>query len=702
MGDAEGREGRAECGAAGSTHGQSVRCAIYTRESGRRGPEGQFDSVEAQRAAAESFIARRAHEGWAAVGHRYDDRGISGARMDRPALLRLLADASDGRLDCVVVHKLDRLARSLPRFARLAEALRRLGVGVVSVTQPFDTGTSVGRLSLHALLAFAEFEREIIAERQRDGWRRAQRNGRHVVAAPMLGYNFRPGSRDLVVDEREAAVVREIFALYLEHRSAIRVAEELNRRGRRTKAWLSREGDQVGGIEFTDTGVSRMLANVAYAGKTRCGAEILPARHEAIIPEETFNDARAIRSANRCAPRTEHPPRLAPALLGRLRCRACQAPMRPIPRCLGKREVRFYACTAAKRHGWLSCPTKAVSVPAAERAVAELLRHAGSGPEALRDLLRPPPGTSPSAALELERAVHGVVSVLRRSWDLLDRRERARAVRSLVAEADYDARDGTLGVNLSARGLEWLAGRPACRGGEDPAGRLEPPFAGARLEAKVDPVAMGCPSSAKAWTPPQYMTPAERLAFAHAIEALIRDGRAANYVEAARLLNYSEGRLVTLSKLRFLAPAVQQELLWVGEDALRHVREIDLCRIADELDWDRQWELWAAVRARGPHPGPSHEAGQGHRAVRDRHADARLRGELERLPGMAAGELGRRYSELFGGRCPCRRRCFLQRSIAWRLQALALGGLSEAAEARLKELGGHVLARVRSARLARP
>jgi len=670
-----------------------IRCAIYTRESGAGAPGDEFDTVEAQRSVAESFIAGRWHEGWTALPVRYDDRGLSGARMDRPALLRLLADAADGKLDCLVVHRLDRLARSLPRFARLVETLQRLGVDVVSVTQQFDTGTSLGRLSLHALLAFAEFEREIISERMHDSSRRAQRNGKHLASIPPLGYRFRPGTRDLVVDEEGAALVREIFDLYLEHRSMIRVVDELRRRGRKTRTRVTRAGRQVGGIEFTEGSLSLTLANVAYAGKTRCDGEVLPARHEAILSEAVYNAAARLRKANRCASPTPRPSRPPLILCGRIRCRACHAPMKPLVRVIGKREQRFYACTAAKESAWHSCLTRAVSAPAMERAVAEVLFDAGSSLERVRDLIRLPPGTSSDAGQELERRVYRMLSVFRASWGLLDRRERPRALRALLAEVDYDARDGTLGVALKASGFDWLT----AEGDRAKPPDRRPSRGILRLEAEVDPALMRGPSSRRSWVTPLRMTAAERLALAHTIEGLVRDGGASNYTEAAQQLNYSPSRLMGVMVQLFLAPAIQHEILSLGDEALRSVREADLCKIARKLDWNRQWEHWAALRSKD-HPCPGSGTNHGQGAGASRRADARLRKEIERLREMTVAALQMKHSKLFGAPCRSNRTCFLRRRVAWGLQALAMGGLSDVAEERLEQLGEHALARLRAAR----
>jgi site-specific DNA recombinase len=190
-----------------------VRCAIYTRKSTEEGLEQEFNSLDAQREAGVAYIQSQRHEGWHALPDRYDDGGFTGGNTDRPALRRLLADVEAGRVDCVVVYKVDRLSRSLLDFTRLMEAFDKHRVSFVSVTQQFNTATSMGRLVLNVLLSFAQFEREIIAERTRDKMAAMRRKGKWAGGVPPLGYDVDPASAKLVVNPDEAAIVRAIFAL---------------------------------------------------------------------------------------------------------------------------------------------------------------------------------------------------------------------------------------------------------------------------------------------------------------------------------------------------------------------------------------------------------------------------------------------------------------------------------------------------------
>src|SRR6202163_427671 len=219
-----------------------VRCAIYTRKSTEEGLDQDFNSLDAQREAAEAYIKSQKHLGWTLVSGRYDDGGFSGSSLERPALQRLLEDVDARRVDCVVVYKVDRLSRSLLDFARLVDRFDQRSISFVSVTQQFNTTTSLGRLTLNILLSFAQFEREIIGERTRDKMSAARRKGKWVGGTPMLGYDVDSGGGRLVVNEKEAQRVREIFECYKPHRSLPAVITELDRRRWTTKSWTSKNG----------------------------------------------------------------------------------------------------------------------------------------------------------------------------------------------------------------------------------------------------------------------------------------------------------------------------------------------------------------------------------------------------------------------------------------------------------------------------
>jgi len=214
----------------------TVRCAIYTRKSTEEGLEQAFNSLDAQRDAGQAYIASQRHAGWTPIAEHYDDGGFSGGTMHRPALQRLLADIATGKIDCVLVHRVDRLSRSLLDFAKMMEILDRHQVAFVSITQQFNSATSMGRLVLNVLLSFAQFEREIISERTRDKIAAARRKGIWCGGMPLLGYDVDEQGK-LFVNEGEAEQVRMIFSLYVRHSSLRRVLQETDRLGWRTKCW---------------------------------------------------------------------------------------------------------------------------------------------------------------------------------------------------------------------------------------------------------------------------------------------------------------------------------------------------------------------------------------------------------------------------------------------------------------------------------
>ena len=244
-----------------------VRCAIYTRKSTDEGLEQEFNSLDAQREAGEAYIASQKGEGWTCLQDRYDDGGFSGGNMDRPAMRRLLAGVEAGKIDCIVVYKVDRLSRSLLDFAKVMEILDAHHVSFVSVTQQFNTTSSMGRLTLNILLSFAQFEREIISERTRDKIAATRRKGKWSGGRPILGFDVDPRGGRLLVNEEEAARVRAIFELYLERQALIPTVKELEARGWRQKRWVTKKGREAGGKSFTKTSLYRFLTNVLYIGK---------------------------------------------------------------------------------------------------------------------------------------------------------------------------------------------------------------------------------------------------------------------------------------------------------------------------------------------------------------------------------------------------------------------------------------------------
>jgi site-specific DNA recombinase len=266
--------------------GKIVRCAIYTRKSTEEGLEQEYSSLDAQRDAAEAYVSSQKHEGWEVVAKAYNDGGFTGSNMERPALQNLLADIEAGAIDCVIVYKVDRLSRSLLDFTKIVEKFDQHGVSFVSVTQQFNTSTSMGRLVLNVLLSFAQFEREMISERIRDKVAASRRRGKWSGGMPLLGYTVE--NTKLIVDEVEADRVRQIFELYIEHCSLLPVVKVLRQRSWTTKQWVTRKGDHRGGREFTKNALYKLLTNITYIGKIRYKDETHQGEHDAIVPPDLF------------------------------------------------------------------------------------------------------------------------------------------------------------------------------------------------------------------------------------------------------------------------------------------------------------------------------------------------------------------------------------------------------------------------------
>src|ERR1700736_4193377 len=266
------------------------RCAIYTRKSSEEGLEQEFNSLQAQSEACEAYIRSQRHEGWILARTRYDDGGFSGGNMERPALQRLLADIQGGRIDIIVVYKVDRLTRSLADFARLVEIFDAQGVSFVSVTQQFNTTSSMGRLTLNVLLSFAQFEREVTGERIRDKIAASKKKGMWMGGIVPLGYDA--SERTLVINSAEAETVRCIFTLYREFGCVRRVKEEANRLGLRTKRSTTASGIERGGKPFSRGHIYRLLANPIYTGQIAHKDQLYSGQHRALIDTATWTAVR--------------------------------------------------------------------------------------------------------------------------------------------------------------------------------------------------------------------------------------------------------------------------------------------------------------------------------------------------------------------------------------------------------------------------
>jgi len=362
------------------------RCAIYTRKSTDEGLEQDFNSLDAQREAAEAFIASQRQEGWVALPTRYDDGGYSGGSMERPALQRLLRAVEDGKIDVVVVYKVDRLSRSLLDFSKLVELFDRHRVSFISVTQHFNTTDSMGRLTLNILLSFAQFEREIIAERIRDKIAAAKRRGKQCGGRPVLGYDLVDGK--LVINPEEAQLVRHIFQRFLRMGSATQLAKEFNEQGHTTKSWTTKRGEYRAGNAWNKSHLYRMLDNRKYLGEVTHKGQVYPGEHEAIISREVWDKVRSILDRNHRG-RAARTRAKTPALLkGIIRCGHCGNSMGITFTRKDGKLYRYYLCVHASKNGYASCPVKSVAAGEMEEAVMGQLRAVFRSPELIAKTYR--------------------------------------------------------------------------------------------------------------------------------------------------------------------------------------------------------------------------------------------------------------------------------------------------------------------------
>src|SRR5210317_697707 len=266
---------------------KKIRCAIYTRQSSEEGLEQEFNSLDAQREACEAYIASQRHEGWVLLPQAYDDGGLSGGSLERPALQEMLNHMKEGSIDQIVVYKIDRLTRSLADFAGIVDILDAANASFVSVTQSFNTATSMGRLTLNMLLSFAQFEREVTAERIRDKIAASKKKGLWMGATVPLG--FAADGRSLKIAEPDAEVIRTIYGLYLKHRNTRVVKEAVDTLGLKTPVRTLISGRVKGGAPFSYGHIHYILTNPVYAGRIRHHAKVYPGQHPPLIDPEVWD-----------------------------------------------------------------------------------------------------------------------------------------------------------------------------------------------------------------------------------------------------------------------------------------------------------------------------------------------------------------------------------------------------------------------------
>jgi len=469
------------------------RCAIYTRKSTTVGLEQEFSTLDAQREVCERYIQSQVGNGWVALDDHYDDGGFTGANLERPAFQQLLDAVNGGRVDVVVVYKVDRLSRSLLDFARVMDHFSKRGVDFVSVTQNFSTADAMGRLTLNMLMSFSEYEREMITERTRDKIAAARRRGKWTGGTVPLGYDV--VDKKLVVNQAEATLVREVFDLYQDHRSVLAVVAELNHRSRTTKQHVCRTGGTRGGLAWHKNAVLTVLRSPLYAGYMSHGSTLHAGEHVAVIPRDLYHRTQALLDS--AAHRSQDHPRNPDYLLrGVIRC-ACGRAMTPASSRKHGKEYRYYRCITRDSRGTDACRARPLSAKAIEDFVLDKIRSvSGTGSSfvqglesrlarlsasasalaAEREALRQPPSfdrSSPACeccspaegtAARLVELDHDIARTAQAAmdtewllrtlrdfeaaWGLLTPRNRGRLVRSLIRMVLVDDARGTITVEF--------------------------------------------------------------------------------------------------------------------------------------------------------------------------------------------------------------------------------------------------------------
>lgn len=364
---------------------QSIRCAIYTRKSSEEGLDQDFNSLDAQREACAAYIVSQRHEGWTLIPDVYDDGGISGGHMNRPGLLQLLDDVKSGKVDVIVVYKVDRLTRSLSDFAKIVDILDGAGASFVSITQSFNTTTSMGRLTLNVLLSFAQFEREVTGERIRDKIAASKMKGIWMGGAVPLGYEVK--DRKLIVELEGAELVRTIMQRYVETGSVPRLINILAADGVRTRERTLKDGRPYGGVHFGRGVLYAMLTNRIYLGETAHKGVWYPGEHEAIVDQQLFDQVQEMLARNRLAHRTRSNARDPSLLAGMIRDTAGR---RMSPRNNRKGDLKFrYYVSVDDAPTDPHAPTRTTRLAAgeAEAAVIQGVMALFTNPAALVKLL---------------------------------------------------------------------------------------------------------------------------------------------------------------------------------------------------------------------------------------------------------------------------------------------------------------------------
>ena len=528
-------------------------CAIYTRKSTSEGLDQDFTSLDNQRESAENYIKSQQHEGWTASSELYDDGGFTGANIERPALQKLLSHIKEGKINCVVVYKVDRLSRSLLDFSQLLEFFDKHNVVFVSITQQFNTNTSMGRLTLNILLSFAQFEREIISERTRDKMGAARKRGKWLGGRPPFGYMYDPNEKGkILVNPDTVEIVRKIFALYLEKSSALEVAQTMNETGYRTSSWTTKAGKPVGDKKYSLTRVTYMLKNQAYIGKVNYKGQIYPGLWPAIIDDETWAKVHDRMESHRKERKAYRNTGCSGLLSKVLKCKACGCAMvHTYVLKKGRHKYRYYYCSNAQKRGQKECSIRYINAQALEECVEQFLRGA------IKNSKTMPNKTEAEA-------------ILSPIWNTIFFEEKRRILRAVIQEATFDSKTNKIGLVLtgSTERLEFDSTikkiHAPTRDGQEKRMAKEPSLR-------------------------------KHIMLVHHIQRLIEQGRVKHRREVCSWLGMTPSYLDRLMNMLLLSPSIQMTILNDDSPALNKITEYKIRELTAEPFWDKQQVLWQSL-----------------------------------------------------------------------------------------------------------
>ena len=426
-----------------------VRCAIYTRKSTEEGLDMDYNTLDAQREAGEKYVEAMKHEGWRIIPDLYDDGGFSGGNMDRPGLKKLIEDIKAGRIDTVVVYKVDRLTRSLADFAKLVEVFDAYGTSFVSVTQHFNTQDSMGRLTLNILLSFAQFEREVTGERIRDKFAASKKKGMWMGGPPPLGYDV--VDRKLIINPVEAEQVKYIFETYvLLGGSVSLVLKKLNDEGYKTKSYTSRTGQRRGGYKYGTATVKTILRNRLYIAEVHHKGTYYPGQHRPIISMELFNKAQEVLAEKATVKSKRTYAAKSDALLkGIIVCGGCHGAMSPTYTKKKDKRYDYYVTNSYRQHSCGECPVSRIPAGEIDAIIKGQLKAIFASPKILVEVWRHAKKDNPAFQ---EYELHESLRRLGSFWDLLYPGEQKRITQLLISRVVV--KSNGVDIEYRASGIE--------------------------------------------------------------------------------------------------------------------------------------------------------------------------------------------------------------------------------------------------------